>query len=134
MYIAEMPKSLKNSTWSPCLGGLPKIENFKIFQNLLRWIKTNIESNCEGYQARTGSQKKNSAVFTVKMQFLQFPPFPCTCAGKWKVLQKFHFHRKTAEIFFLVPRTGMITPKVTFYISFDPSEQVLTDFEIFDFW
>ena len=40
------------------MGGLPKIENFKICQNLLRWTKTNIESNFGGYQATTGYQKK----------------------------------------------------------------------------
>ena len=41
-----------------------------------------------------GTKKKISAVFTVKMQFLQFPPFPCTCTGKQMELQKLHFNRK----------------------------------------
>ena len=52
-------------------------------------------------------------------------------AGKCKI---WIFTVKTAEIFCLVPRTALMTPKMTFYISFDLSKQVLTDFEIFDFW
>ena len=41
---------------------------------------------------------------------------------------------KTAEKICSVPQTAMITPNMTFYISFELYKQVLTDFEIFDFW
>ena len=59
LYISKMPKSQKNSTWSPWVGGLPKIENFKICQNLLIWTKTNIESQFGGHQGSVGYQTKN---------------------------------------------------------------------------
>ena len=135
LYISKMPKSQKNSTWSPCVGGLPKIENFKICQNLLIWTKTNIESNFGGYQASTGYQRKNFSRFYCENAIFPIPSiFSAHVQGNGRNCKNCIFTVKTAEIFLLVPRTGLITPNVTFYISFDPSKQVLTDFEIFDFW
>ena len=117
------------------MGGVPKIKNFKIGQNLLRWTKTNIESKFGGYQVRTGYQKKNISRFYGENAIFAFPCFSLHMlegnAGKCK---NCIFTVKTADIFFLVPRTYLITSKLTFYISFGPSKQVLTDFEIFDFW
>ena len=81
-----------------------------------------------------GTEQFFSAVFMVKMQFHVFPANVLhdtwdRAGNAWNCI----FTMKTAEKICSVPQTAMITPNMTFYISFELYKQVLTDFEIFDF-
>ena len=83
-------------------------------------------------RAVRGSKQNFSTVLVVKMKFLVFPA-EIELSTEWNARNCISTV-KTVEKLCLVPRTVLITLKMTLYISFGSFKHDPTDFEIFEFW